>query len=168
MFDDLGSCGEGLLLHCCLVSVTASIAEGKTTVYENFSRYILCCLLSVPCNACVQTLQVRRAVRSGREDTQWFLHSAQHHLRAHMYSKQTRFLQLNYACSATKSDESMAYQSRRHRLENSATGYSLTTVSFSFVPVSPLFRSIFNEGEIACAVHYSCVMLLVAKPRSMV
>jgi hypothetical protein len=71
----------------------------------------------------------------------------------HMHSKQMRFLQLNYACSATKSDESMAYQSRRHHLENSATGCSLTTVSFSFVPVSPLFRSIFDQGEIACAVH---------------
>jgi Cys-rich protein (TIGR01571 family) len=72
MFDDLGSCGEGLLLHCCLVSVTASIAEGKTTVYENFSRYILCCLLSVPCNACVQTLQrnkIRRKYGISVEET---------------------------------------------------------------------------------------------------
>jgi len=46
----------------------------------------------------------------------------------------------------------MAYQSKRHRLETAATGYSWTTVSFSFVPVSPLFRSIFDE-EIAYAVH---------------
>lgn len=71
MFDDLGSCGEGLLLHCCLVSETASVLEGRTTVYDHFSRYVCCCLLSMPCNACIQAVQrnkIRRMYGISVED----------------------------------------------------------------------------------------------------
>ena len=58
VFDDMGSVGEGLLLHCCLVAETAAVLEGRNSVYDHFSRYVFCCCISMPCNACIQAIQV--------------------------------------------------------------------------------------------------------------
>ena len=61
--DDTGTVGETLLLPCCLISEVCVLLEGRTTAYDHFGRYVCCCLLAMPCHACVlaqQRAKIRR------------------------------------------------------------------------------------------------------------